>query len=71
MNKNLRRLSLLRRMYDLSVFYLISVSAYGISFQGDFSKEVTKAAMKLKFSQKIDDNGYIVFQRGIYEITLT
>ena len=59
------------RLFGYKNFYSVSATEWGVSMQGAFSTDVTKKAKSLRFSQVVDDNGYIRFKRDNIEITLT
>jgi hypothetical protein len=71
MKDNIRRLQWCLRLFGYKNFYSVGATEYGVTMQGFFSTDVTKKAKSLRFSQVVDDNGYIRFKRGNIEITLT
>jgi hypothetical protein len=72
MKNLLRRQRAILKLLDPDDFYIIS-SGHGIvQLQGDFKRELISKILKLKFKQTpLNDNGWINFTRGKYEITLT
>ena len=71
MKDNIRRLQWCLRLFGYKNFYSVGATEYGVTMQGAFSTDVTKKAKSLRFSQVVDDNGYIRFKRDNIEITLT
>jgi len=71
MKDNIRRLQWCLRLFGYKNFYSVGATEYGVTMQGVFSTDVTSKAKSLRFSQAIDDNGYIRLKRGNIEITLT
>ena len=71
MKDNIRRLQWCLRLFGYKNFYSVGATEYGVMMQGAFSIDVTKKAKSLRFSQAIEDNGYIRLKRGNIEITLT
>ena len=71
MKDNIRRLQWCLRLFGYQNFYDVGATGYGVTMQGDFSTDVTNKAKSLRFSQAIDDNGYMSLKRGNIEITLT
>ena len=71
MKDNIRRLQWCLRLFGYKNFYSVGATEYSVSMQGVFSTDVTKKAKSLRFSQTIEDNGYIIMKRGNIEITLT
>jgi len=69
MNDNLRRLRLLSRKYDLSIFYVINIFRGNIYFQVDHSLELASQLKKFKCECKVQDSGYIEYIKGIYQVT--
>ena len=59
------------RLFGYKNFYSVGATEYGVTMQGAFSADVAKRAKGLRFSQAIEDNGYIRLKRGNIEITLT
>ena len=59
------------RLFGYKSFYCVTATKYSVMMQGVFSSDVTKKAKSLRFSQTIEDNGYIRLKRGNIEITLT
>ena len=72
MKNNLRKLSILLKLIDISKFYGMSVSAWSIMLQGKFDSNVVLTLKRNRFlDTRISDNGFIVFTRGNITITLT
>jgi hypothetical protein len=71
MKDNIRRLQWCLRLFGYKNFYSVGATEYGVTMQGFFSADVAKKAKSLRFSQAVDDNGYIRFKRDNIEITLT
>jgi hypothetical protein len=69
--KNLRRLNVVSKLFDLNSFYSVSFTDTGIILQGRFSSDITKKAVSLRFKSEVSINGYLEFNRSIYTITLT
>ena len=59
------------RLFGYKNFYSVGATEYSVTMQGVFSTDVTKKAKSLRFSQAIDDNGFIRLKRGNIELTLT
>lgn len=59
------------RLFGYKSFYSVSATEYSVTMQGAFSADVAKKAKSLRFSQAIEDNGFIRLERGNIEITLT
>lgn len=71
MKDNIRRLQWCLRLFGYKNFYSVGATEYSVTTQGAFSADVSKKARSLRFSQAIDDNGYMSLKRGNIEITLT
>ena len=71
MEDNIRRLQWCLRLFGYKSFYAVGATEYSVTMQGAFSTDVTKKAKSLRFSQTIEENGYLKFTRGNIEITLT
>jgi len=69
--KNLRRLNVVSKLFDLNSFYSVSFTDTGIILQGRFSSGITKKAVSLRFKPEVSINGYLEFNRSIYTIVLT
>ena len=71
MKDNIRRLQWCLRLFGYKNFYSVGATEHRVTMQGVFSTDVTRKAKSLRFSQAVDDNGYIRLKRGNIEITLT
>ena len=71
MKENLRRLQLIGKVLDLSLFYVLNIYADHISFQGRYNAKLTIKLLTLKFTQSVTQSGYVEFNRGKITITLT
>ena len=71
MKNNLRLLNFFSKKFDLTVFYTISVSDYGITLQGKYNPTVMAYLTKNKAQMHMPDNGFIVFNLRNIEITFT
>ncbi|KAF5039052.1 hypothetical protein DSECCO2_547980 [anaerobic digester metagenome] len=71
MKDNIRRLQWCLRLFGYNKFYSVGATEYGVTMQGVFSTDVTKKAKSLRFSQTIEETGYIGLTRGNIKITLT
>lgn len=71
MEDNIRRLKWCLRLFGYKNFYSVGATEYGVTMQGVFSADVAKKAKNLRFSQAVDDNGYIRLKRGNIQIVLT
>jgi hypothetical protein len=71
MKDNIRRLQWCLKLFGYKNFYSVGATEYGVTMQGVFSADVAKKAKSLRFSQEINDNGYIILKRGNIEIILT
>lgn len=69
--KNLRRLNVVSKLFDLNSFYSVSFTDTGIILQGRFSSDIIKKAVSLRFKSEVSINGYLEFNRGLYTIVLT
>ena len=59
------------RLFGYKSFYAVCATEYSVTMQGAFSTDVTKKAKSLRFSQTIEDSGFIRLKRGNIEIILT
>jgi hypothetical protein len=72
MKNNLRILAALHRMLDLNNFYAVTVYTENINLQGRFHSNTVKRCTANKFKLiPFDNSGYVQFQRGRINITLT
>ena len=71
MKDNLRRLQWCLKLFGYDDFYTVSVTDSEVRLQGEYSNKITTKAKRLRFSSKIDGNGYLDMHRNNITITLT
>lgn len=71
MKENLRKLALISRGIDLSLFYCITVWGDEIKFQGKFNPALTIYLKSHFFTIEIRDNGFVYATRSNIKITLS
>ena len=66
-----RRLRWILRLFEDDAFYSCTIDS-GLQLQGYLNRKTISTALKLKFEQaKINSEGYVEFNRGMYHICLT
>lgn len=71
MKENLRKLALIIRGIDLSLFYCITVWGDEIKFQGKFNPALMIYLKSHFFTIKTGDNGFIYATKSNIEVVLT
>jgi hypothetical protein len=71
MKRNLRILKAVLRMFGEDLFYNVSFTAGSVYLQGRYHSDKVKKIVSCKFTGHIADTGYISFNRGNIQITLT
>jgi hypothetical protein len=74
MNKNLQTLNRLQRMFDMTMFYSISVSPYRICLQGELNKcnivKIKSIDKRNRFKHDVSGIGAVEFTYANVIITL-
>ena len=72
MKDNLRILAAITKMIDADRFYCITVHHDNIKLQGRANSDLIALLLRTKFQAKpIGPEGFVEFQRGCIEVTLT
>jgi hypothetical protein len=68
---NLRRVKAISKFLPMDGFYSVDAGRYNIALQGEYDRDLVKAAMDHKFKlREIDDAGFAVFIRGNIRLIL-
>lgn len=74
MNKNLKTLNRLNRMFDMTMFYSVSVSPYRICLQGELNKcnivKIKSIDKRNRFQHDVSGIGSVEFTYANVVITL-
>jgi hypothetical protein len=69
--KNLRRVKAISKILDMDNFYSVDAGRYNITLQGEYDRDLVKAAIKNKFEfVELADNGFVHLVRGNITINL-
>jgi hypothetical protein len=71
MKENLRKLALISRGIDLSLFYCITVYEDEIKFQGKFNSTIMIYLKSHFFTIEIGSNGFIYARKSNIKVALT
>ena len=71
MKTNLRRLSLISKIFNINLFYSVNINVSSIELQGKFNPDIVLLCEKLKFNSSYTPHGYVLFHRNLIQITLT
>jgi hypothetical protein len=71
MKNNYRRLNAILKLFDIDVFWSISVGTYDINLFADYSTTLIKLAYNHKFTSEIDERGWVILTRGMIKIKLS
>jgi hypothetical protein len=70
MKNQLRKLQLLSRFIDLEEYFVITIYKGRIHLQASYNSEIVIMCLKLNFTYRILENGYVEFYRNNIYITL-
>lgn len=70
MKDNLRRLNWIYKVLPYK-YSFAQVTEYEVSFMIKFNSDLAKKLQKLKFSSKIEDNGFLILKRDNYRFVMT
>ena len=72
MKNNYRMLAAFAKMFDLDLFYAITLYSGDWKCQAHYSSDLVRQLLKARFKNDgITDNGYTMMRRGRIEIVLT